>query len=99
MQPRQIIAFFYQFDIRQHFKERRPEGDGTYETKCLDNLFFQSKKSILRTYWFHLTRVLEGTSFQDGIFPLNDALPSIWEMLYKFLSKTQHAGRLKEIGC
>ncbi|MDQ1761366.1 hypothetical protein RAS14_16490 [Achromobacter aegrifaciens] len=49
--------------------------------------FFNRKNLSLGHIGSTLTRVPEGTSFQDGIFPLNDALPSIWEMLYKLLSK------------
>ncbi|PLC51989.1 hypothetical protein CR155_20500 [Pollutimonas nitritireducens] len=98
VQPGQINAFFDRFDIEQHFESRRPERDGAYETKrLLEDLFGQPKNPITRTYWFHLTRVPEGTSFQGGILPLNEALPRIWEMLYKLLSKTKHVSRLREM--
>ena len=96
VQPEQIIAFFDQFDIEQHFAKNRPEGDGAHETKrLLENLYGQPKHLITRTYWFHLTRVPESTSFQDGIRPLDEALPRIWEMLHNLLAQTKHADRLK----
>ncbi|UHL62597.1 hypothetical protein LSG25_10880 [Paralcaligenes sp. KSB-10] len=98
VQPEQIIDFFDHFDIEQHFERKRSEGDGAHEMKrLLEDIFGQPKNPITRTYWFHLTRVPEGTSFQDGILPLNEALPRIWEMLYKILSKTNHASRLREM--
>lgn len=95
VRPEQITAFFDQFDIEQHFARKRPEGDGAHETKrLLEDLYGQPKHVITRTYWFHLTRVPEGTSFQDGILPLNEALPRIWGMLHNLL-ETKHASRLK----
>jgi hypothetical protein len=35
-----------------------------------------------RTCWFHLTRILPGTTFDEGILPLPQCCERVWEMLY-----------------
>jgi len=38
------------------------------------------------TCWFHLGRTVPDVTFEEGILPLGDAMPQIWNMLYNLLS-------------
>lgn len=91
-----ITAFFDSFDIDEHFAKNSPEGDGAQETRRLLEISLgQPKVKITRTYWFHLTRVPLNTQFEDGIVPLSDALPRVWDTLQHIFAGTHHSQQLK----
>ena len=48
-----------------------------------------------QTYWFHLSRTLPGTCFEDGILPLAQCIDPVWEMLYSFAAKRTSCARWK----
>lgn len=47
--------------------------------------------------WFHLTRVPLGTTFSEGILPLDLALDRIWQTLNAILGPGQKAVKLQEL--
>jgi hypothetical protein len=49
------------------------------------------------TRWFHLTRVLPHTSFEDGILPLTTSLDWVWNTLRKVFEGTPHLARLRRL--
>lgn len=40
-----------------------------------------------RTCWFHLTRILDTNTFEQGILPLGKCLDAIWNLLYSLARK------------
>lgn len=47
--------------------------------------------------WFHTTRILPGTSFKEGILPLNAALPRLKERLIDALDDVQVGDQLRSV--
>lgn len=96
--PEQLVGFFSQFDIDAHYEANKPDLAGHDETRrLLEKNFGLPKKHITRTYWYHLSRTERGASFEDGILPLNAALPRIWQMLLRIVSGSHHAERLRKM--
>lgn len=94
--PKAIQHFFCNFDIDEHYERNRPELPGNEEIqRLLEIRFGEPRNSVSRTYWFHLTRAELGEKFSSGILQLNAVLPSIWDMLIRTVSRTQHAENLK----
>lgn len=62
-----------------------------------DQNFGSPRQPVIGISWFHLTRTSEGTRFSEGILPLGEALPKIWEMLASILKTKKKKQRLREL--
>lgn len=95
---RELKAFFTSIDLEAHVRANNPELPSDQELQRLLELAVgPQQKTISKTFWFHLTRVPIGTTFEDGILPLNEALPKVWAMLDGVFKGTPHQGRLRQM--
>lgn len=91
-----LREFLASIDLDRHYELNNPQLMAGPELLRLFELEGgRQRESIDRVYWFHLTRVLSSTQFQDGILPLGQVLPSIWTMLFKLFTGTHHEARLR----
>jgi hypothetical protein len=56
---------------------------------------FGSPLALDSVCWFHTTRILPGTSFAEGILPLDAALPSLKAMLIEAVDDVRVKGQLE----
>lgn len=66
-------------DLNKMYEDHRVDGRADKELFSLLEQKLGRKVILPReAYWFHLTRVLRTTTFEEGILPLRDALPMVW---------------------
>lgn len=93
-----LVDFFRSFDIDEHYELNRPELSSDQEIRRIfEGRFGPVRRCITRTYWYHLSRTVKGASFEEGVLPLNAALPRIWLMLFRMFKDSHHAGRLRSM--
>lgn len=93
-----LFDFFRSFDIDEHYELNIPELSGAQEIRrILEERFGPVQRFITRTYWYHLSRTVKGASFEEGVLPLNAALPRIWQMLFRMFEGSHHADRLRSM--
>ena len=86
--------------LREKWRTFSPD-DPCYESVALENrlllhLGYEPNRlpnpSAIR--WFHATRALPGTDFQDGILPTMQALPRLWEAFGTVIERRRWISRL-----
>jgi hypothetical protein len=56
-----------------------------------DCQFGKPAQELERVYWFHLTRTLADTNFEQGILPLEPSLEWVWHTISAIFANTEHA--------
>lgn len=98
VEEEQLRGFLTSIDLEQHYRSNHPSGPADDELlRLFEQEHGQDHEQIERVYWFHLTRVHSGASFEDGLLPLGTVLCRIWEMLFTLFSGTPHESRLREM--
>lgn len=93
-----IKDYFSNFDLDSEYEKYREEMDSSDLLQLKFNQRFGSPKySVTGVSWFHLTRTLEGTRFSEGILPLGEALPKIWDTLAFILKTKKKQQQLQEL--
>lgn len=88
-----IEQFLKTVDLEREFATHQIDCSAdTYLYRLLEHRLTLRFTGITEVCWFHLSRVLPGTDFNEGVLPLGIALPRIWDMLGDLLpSPTQKA--------
>lgn len=98
----ELDAFLKGTDLDRHYEENETDNAGDRElTLLFERAFGCIALPIDRICWFHLTRASADADFMSGIFPLNEALPIVWDTIIKILQGTAHEAplcRLKKNG-
>lgn len=98
VEEEQLREFLTSIDLEQHYRSNHPpRHPGDELLSLFEQEHGQDRERIERVYWFHLTRVPSGASFEDGLLPLGAVLCRIWEMLFTLFSETPHESRLREM--
>lgn len=98
VEEEQLRKFLLSIDLEQHYRSNHPPRPPDDElVRLFEQEHGQDRERIERVYWFHLTRVPSGASFEDGLLPLGAVLGRIWEMLFVLFSGTPHEPRLREM--
>ncbi|TQR19714.1 hypothetical protein [Psychrobacillus vulpis] len=89
----EFLKMFNQFDLDE-FYESNPNYHELAYKLFLDKITEMSKYSSFewdKTCWFHLTRTIPSTQFEDGLLPFGENLDYIWDLLFSlqngFISK------------
>jgi hypothetical protein len=94
----ELTQFFRSIDLELHYRTRNPSLSSEDELqRLLEERVGPPSNPPSRAYWFHLTRVLPGTSFADGILPLDQALPRVWSLLEHLFAGTPQEVRIKTL--
>jgi hypothetical protein len=82
--PGLLVNFLIKIDLEKEYEKTSSNRD--ILTRLLESQFGEPTNRFESIAWFHLTRVPKGTTFSDGILPLNFALPRIWQTLVSSVS-------------
>jgi hypothetical protein len=82
--PDLLVDFLIKTDLEMEYEKASSNRD--ILTRLLESQFGDPTNRFESIAWFHLTRVPKGTTFYDGILPLNLALPRIWQTLVSSVS-------------
>lgn len=79
-----LIDFINQFDLDDHIEKYGLTAD-TPADIVLKSLLTQTNCNwgFSHTAWFHMTRCLPTTKFEQGLKPLLDTIDDIWELLFE----------------
>jgi hypothetical protein len=93
-----LVDFLITTDLDEEYKRASHQSVfGETLTNLFESQFGKPPTAFDSVAWFHLTRVPEGTTFSDGILPLNLALPKVWQAVVSSVSDTQRRERLEEL--
>lgn len=100
--PSDIEGFLRETDLDDHYERLKPPRMADAEiTRLFEQSFKRHPAPLQRVFWFHLTRARAGSDFRNGLLPLDDALPELWQtILTVFRGTTYESGLrlLKENG-
>jgi hypothetical protein len=86
------------FDLDKEYEKYKADMDaGDLLQIKVDQKFGGPQHSVTGISWFHLTRTLGGTTFSEGILPLDAALPKLWDMLVSIPKTKIKKRRLEEL--
>jgi hypothetical protein len=93
--PERIESFIHGWDIDAYWQKEDPWDPpcDVLQTIFESNLDVRAA-SIARVCWFHGTRSLPDVTYSEGIFPLELALPHVWQTFERVFVGTRHAERL-----
>ncbi len=91
-----IEAFLKVTDLKRHYAKGEPQHPCDRElTLLFERALGCVPSAIDRVFWFHLTRAKHDADFTSGIFPLNEALPRVWDMIWEIFRGTEHEAPLR----
>lgn len=94
----EIKAFLKETDLDRYYAENDLQDTGDRElTGLFERTFNCSPSAIDRVFWFHLTRAKPDADFESGIFPLNEALPKVWDTILRIFKNTEHEVPLRKM--
>lgn len=95
--PENLHALLSLNDLSAHFTENwRDLPDFREYLFEVVEKHFDSAQPLAGVYWFHTTRVLPGTTFSEGILPLNAVLPLLHANLVTLVEDDGTRQRLRE---
>lgn len=78
----ELVEFLSPIDLEREYKTKEiHEPSEDYLRGLFHSRFGMPTQEWKSACWFHLTRVPPDTDFAEGILPLHDVLPRIWETL------------------
>jgi hypothetical protein len=93
-----LVDFLVKTDLEKEYERASLQSEyGDILTSLFESQFGKAQHRFEGVAWFHLTRVPEGTTFSDGILPLNLALPKIWQAVVSSVSNEQKRTRLEKL--
>jgi hypothetical protein len=93
-----VVEFLLSIDIEDYFIKYNPNNTGDEIVFILfEEQFGKAKQAIEKIYWFHLTSVIEGTDFKEGLLPLGNSLNYVWDNLEKILINTPYLENIKSL--
>jgi hypothetical protein len=93
-----LVEFLVKTDLEKEYERASQQSEyGDILTSLFESRFGESTHRFDGVAWFHLTRVPEGTTFSEGILPLNLALPKIWQAVVSTASDEQKRIRLEKL--
>lgn len=77
----ELVSALLDFDVDYIFENDSPSC--SCEELIANEIFSRlgKPKAIDAIMWFHCTRTIESNSYDDGLLPLKQSLPSVWDML------------------
>ncbi len=92
-----LVFYLNKYNLDRIYQNENPlESPDEYLYKKVVAKFGIPEK-LSDVCWFHLTRTTLGNKFQDGILPLGDVLPKIWETLLEIFKKTKHYKKILKL--
>ena len=97
--PKQDIEdFVLKTDLDHHFATTQTGDPPDWVfARLFEQYFEKHQPQIDRVYWFHVSRVKRGTSFSDGLLPLDKSLDFIWKTIFEIFKGTEHEANLKSM--
>jgi len=92
-----ILELLNKIDLEKSYSQQSPPYPANEFLFRRFVATFGDPKELEYVYWFHLTRTIPGNKFVEGILPLDKALDSIWNTLFKIFEHTDHYQKLKEM--
>jgi len=86
-------------NVREYYLENGHEMVAPIERYLFD-LFSETHglpENLTTVCWFHSTRTTESNMFIEGILPLGDSLPLVWDMLIDNAPSKQVSDDLSEL--